>query len=106
RGVPDGYAENITDRMIDGWEWDQFLESLWDLQYTKTFTKLTPVLKASMYHHTIGIPDFTVKLFMHIQSHAILYSEDEKIDVAMIDEVASKTLRLVQPIFQRIRNGE
>jgi hypothetical protein len=106
RGVPDGYVENITDRMKDDWEWDQFIDSLWDLQYTTTFTKITPEIKAALYYHTIGIPDFAVKLFMHVQSHAILYSEDEKISVEMIEEVANKTLRLVQPIFERIRNGE
>lgn len=106
RGVPDGYAENITDRMKDDWEWEQFLENLWDLQYTKIYTKITPEMKAAMYYHTIGIPDFAVKLFMHVQSHAILYSESEKINVEMIEEVANKTLRLVQPIFERIRSGE
>lgn len=106
RGVPDGYAENITDRMKDDWEWEQFIENLWDLQYTKTFTKLTPELSAAMYHHTIGIPDFAVKLFMHVQSHAILYSDDEAITIDMVNEVASKTLRLVQPIFELIREGK
>ncbi|WP_232774541.1 ATP-binding protein [Brevibacillus sp. AF8] len=106
RGVPDGYAENITDRMKENWEWEQFIESLWDLQYTKNITALTPQLKASMYYHTLGIPDFAVKLFMHVQSHVILYSENEHITVSMIDEVANKTLRLVQPIFERIRKGE
>ncbi|MFB5089698.1 ATP-binding protein [Psychrobacillus sp. PGGUH221] len=106
RGVSDSYGENITDRMKDEWEWEQFIESLWDLQYTKCFTEITPEIKSAMYYHTIGIPDFAVKLFMHIQSHAILYSDTEKIDVDMIEIVANKTLRLVQPIFERIRNGE
>ncbi|MEK3997140.1 MULTISPECIES: ATP-binding protein [unclassified Psychrobacillus] len=106
RGVSNSYGENITDRMKDEWEWEQFIESLWDLQYTKSFTEITPEIKSAMYYHTIGIPDFAVKLFMHVQSHAILYSDTEKIDVEMIESVANKTLRLVQPIFERIRNGE
>ncbi|BFH10955.1 ATP-binding protein [Paenibacillus melissococcoides] len=106
RGVPDGYAENIMDRMKDDWEWEQFIENLWDLQYTKTPTKLSNELKVAMYYHTIGIPDFAVKLFMHVQSHAILYSDDEVMTLDMIEEVSNKTLRLVQPIFERIRKGE
>ncbi|WP_342515270.1 ATP-binding protein [Sporosarcina sp. FSL K6-1522] len=106
RGVADSYGENITDRMKDEWEWEQFIESLWDLQYTKSFTEITSEIKSAMYYHTIGIPDFAVKLFMHVQSHAILYSDTEKIDVDMIEKVANKTLRLVQPIFERIRNGD
>lgn len=106
RGIPDGYSENITDRMKDDWEWEQLIENLWDQQYTHAFTELTPELKAVMYYHTIGIPDFAVKLFMHVQSHAILYSDNEKITVEMIEEVANKTFRLVQPIFERIRSGD
>ncbi len=106
RGIPDGYSENISDRMADNWEWDEFIESLWELQYTKNRTKLTPELKATMYYHTIGIPDFAVKLFMHVQSYAILSSEDEIMTVEMIEEVANRTLRLVEPIFERIRKGE
>ena len=106
RGIPDGYAENITDRMNDGVEWDLFVQGLWDLQYTKKFTPLTPELKAALYYHTLGIPDFAVKLFMHIQCHAILYEETESITIEMLESVASKTFRLVQPIFERIRGEE
>lgn len=106
RGIPDGYAENITDRMKDGLEWQLFIQGLWDLQYTKTFTPLTRELKAAMYYHTLGIPDFAVKLFMHIQCHSILYEDKESITMEMLEMVASKTFRLVQPIFERIRGGE
>lgn len=106
RGIPDGYAENITDRMKDDWEWELFLKGLWELQYTNKFTPLTPELKAVMYFHSLGIPDFAVKLFMHVQCRAILYEDDEAITVNLIEEVANKTFRLVQPIFQRIRGGE
>lgn len=106
RGIPDGYAENITDRMKDEIEWDMFLEGLWELQYTNKFTPLTPELKARMYFHTLGIPDFAVKLFMHVQCRAILYEENEIITAELIERVANKTFRLVQPIFERIRGGE
>ncbi|QCT04375.1 hypothetical protein E6C60_3667 [Paenibacillus algicola] len=106
RGIPDGYAENITDRMRDDWEWELFLKGMWDLQYTNKFTALTPDLKAAMYFHSLGIPDFAVKLFMHVQCRAILYEDEEEITVNLIEEVANKTFRLVQPIFQRIRGGE
>jgi hypothetical protein len=106
RGIPDGYSENISDRMSDDWEWNEFIENLWELQYTKNRTKLTSEIKAAMYYHTIGIPDFAVKLFMHVQSYAILSSDDEIMTVEMIEEVANRTLRLVEPIFERIRKGE
>lgn len=79
--------------------------SLGSAVYQK-FTPLTPELKAALYYHTLGIPDFAVKLFMHIQCHAILYEETESITIEMLESVASKTFRLVQPIFERIRGEE
>ncbi len=106
RGIPDGYAENITDRMKDEIEWEMFLGGLWELQYTNRFTPLTPELKARMYYHTLGIPDFAVKLFMHVQCRAILYEDDEIITAELVEKVANTTFRLVQPIFERIRGGE
>ncbi|MEK3880144.1 ATP-binding protein [Paenibacillus sp. FSL M7-0420] len=105
RGIPDGYAENITDRMKDDLEWDMFIEGLWELQYTKTYTASTSELKAMMYYHTLGIPNFAVKLFMHVQCRAILYENDEIITAELIEKVANKTFRLVQPIFELIRGG-
>ncbi|MEK4262746.1 AAA family ATPase [Paenibacillus sp. FSL L8-0499] len=105
RGIPDGYAENITDRMKDDLEWDIFLEGIWELQYTNKFTPLTPELKAIMYYHTLGIPDFAVKLFMHVQCRAILYEDNEIITTELIEKVANRTFRLVQPIFELIRRG-
>lgn len=82
-----------------------FLEGIWELQYTNKFTPLTPELKAIMYYHTLGIPDFAVKLFMHVQCRAILYEDNEIITTELIEKVANRTFRLVQPIFELIRRG-
>ncbi|MGI8386588.1 ATP-binding protein [Robertmurraya sp. P23] len=104
RGVPDEYSENIVGFMLeDSWEWNQIIESLWDLQYTKKNTPLTDELKKAMYYHTMGIPDIAVKLFMHIQSKAILNGGDETITVSLINEVASRSLKLLQPVYEKIR---
>lgn len=107
RGVPDGYSENITSFLLeDSWEWNEFIQSLWDLQYTKKFTPLTEEHKKAMYFHTLGIPDIAVKLFMHVQSKAMVNGLDEAISVPLINEVASKSLRLLQNIFKNIRSAE
>lgn len=106
RGIPDMYNENVTDLWLeDSWEWNEFIESLWSLQYTVGYTPLTDELKQAMYHYTLGIPDIGVKLFMHVQAKAILNGAEEKITLPLIHEVASKSLRLLQPVHEKIRRG-
>lgn len=106
RGIPDIYNENVTSFLLeDSWEWNEFIQTLWDQQYTVKFTPLTDEIKKVMYFQTLGIPDVAVKLFMHVQAKAILNGDDEKISIPLINEVASKSLRLLQPIFEKIRSG-
>ncbi|WP_223879973.1 AAA family ATPase [Paenibacillus spiritus] len=100
RGIPNGFAENISGHMLaDSWEWEHFIENLWDHQYTRSFTELSSKLIEAMYLYSMGIPDFAVKLFMHVQSKAIVQGGPEKITVSLISEVAATSLGLVQPIF-------
>ncbi|MFC5446717.1 ATP-binding protein [Paenibacillus aestuarii] len=107
RGIPDSFTENITDRMLeDSDEWEQLIEALWDLQYTLTKTELTEELKKVMYYHSMGIADIVVKLFMHVQCQAIIQGESEVITPGLIHSVANSSLRLVQPLFERIRRGD
>ncbi|WNR45226.1 ATP-binding protein [Paenibacillus roseipurpureus] len=107
RGIPDSFTENITDRMLeDSNDWEQLIEALWDLQYTLTKTGLTEELKKVMYHHSMGIADITVKLFMHVQCQAILEGGSEVITPRLIHAVANRSLRLLQPLFDRIRRGD
>lgn len=106
RAVPDMYNENITSFLLeDSWEWKEFIDTLWTLQYTKEYTPLTEELKQAMYYYTLGIPDITVKLFIHIQAKAILNGSEEKITLPLINEVASKSLKILQPVFEKIRRG-
>ncbi|MEH7125589.1 AAA family ATPase [Bacillus sp. JJ1773] len=106
RGIPDTYNENITSFLLeDSWEWNEFIANLWDLQYTKNYTPLSDELKKSMYFHTFGIPDIVVKLFMHVQARVILHGSEERITLSLINEVASKSLRLLQSVFEKIRRG-
>jgi len=107
RGIPNEFSENISGYMLeDSWEWNEFIENLWDLQYTREHTKLTDEIRRAIYDNSLGIPDFAVKLFMHVQSRAIVSGGDERITPSLIRDVAGKSLRLVQPIFQRILFGD
>ena len=106
RAIPVTYMEHIIDRMDNQQQWNLFLGSLWNLQYTKAETKLTKELSDTMYFETQGVLDITVKLYMHIQSHAIIKGGDERITPAMIREVARKSLQLLQPLFDKFRRGD
>ncbi|SCW83100.1 AAA domain-containing protein [Paenibacillus tianmuensis] len=106
RAIPVTYMEHIIDRMENDAQWGLFLGSLWNLQYTKTETILTKELSETMYHETQGVLDITVKLYMHIQSHAIIKGGNEQITPAIIREVARKSLQLLQPLFDRFRRGD
>ncbi|MCA0151138.1 AAA family ATPase [Rossellomorea vietnamensis] len=106
RGIPDSYNENVTSFLVeDSWEWDEFIQSLWSLQYTKKYTVITDELKQAMYYHSLGIPDIAVKLFMHVQAQAILNCDEEQITPELISGVAAKTLRILDPIARKIREG-
>lgn len=105
--LPNGYAENVSGYMLeDSWEWNHFVENLWDLQYTKTYTEVTQEIKEKMHFYSMGIPDIAVKLFMHVQSRTIVNGGDERIRLSDIREVAERSLSMVQPIFNRIRSGD
>ncbi|RDI37524.1 AAA family ATPase [Falsibacillus pallidus] len=103
RAVSDMYLENITSFLEENsWEWNEFIENLWDQQYTIKYTPITAEIKHTMYILTLGIPDVAVKLFIHVQAKAILNGADEKISVSLINEVASKSLSILQRIFHKI----
>lgn len=107
RGIPNGFSENISGHMVEeSWEWEYFIENLWEQQYTLTYTELTPALSKAMYFYSMGIPDFAVKLFMHVQSKTIVQGGYEKTTVSLIREVAEISLGLVRPIFEKIRSGD
>ncbi|WP_416829297.1 ATP-binding protein [Ectobacillus polymachus] len=106
RAISDMYVENITSFLLEeSWEWNEFIENLWDQQYTIKYTPLTADIKKTMYIRTLGIPDIAVKLFIHVQAKAILSESEEKITISLINEIASKSLRILQPVFDKILRG-
>ena len=51
--------------------WKQFVESLWDYQYTREKTDLTPQLSHTLYEVSQGITDIAVQAYMLAQRRAI-----------------------------------
>ena len=50
-------GDHILSNMENGPEWEFFLESLWDLQWTKKISPLSDKLRAVMYEESLGIID-------------------------------------------------
>jgi hypothetical protein len=53
-------------------DWDNFVEKLWEYQFTSETSQLTPKIKEVMYKYSSGISDLTIKFYIAAQRHAIL----------------------------------
>lgn len=97
-------GDHILSNMKNGPEWEFFLESLWDLQWTKKICPLSDKLRAVMYEESIGIIDVAIKLYKNAQWEAISNGTEE-ITVALIKDVAKRCLKLIRPRMQDLKTG-
>jgi hypothetical protein len=108
RGV--GQASAIWERYDeDDPDWTNFLDDLWQYQWTAVHTELGPELRDRIYHHTQGIIDLAVKLFMLAQMRAIRIGagtgREERITEKLLDAVAKEEMALVRPLVEALRTG-
>lgn len=104
-----GQGDHILSQMKNEDDWNFFLESLWELQWTKKECPLTDELKIVMYEESQGIPDIAVKLYMNTQWEVISSETDEqKIEITpkLIKNVALRCLKLLRPMLQALKNGD
>ncbi|MFC8689556.1 ATP-binding protein [Brevibacillus porteri] len=104
-----GQGDHILSQMKDEADWNFFLESLWELQWTKKVCPLTDELRKVMYEEAQGIPDIAVKLYMNTQWEVISSETDEQaieITPKIIRNVALKSLKLLRPMLQALKNGD
>ncbi|WP_047013637.1 ATP-binding protein [Paenibacillus sp. IHB B 3415] len=102
-----GQGDMIMDRLVQGEEWDFFLNSLWKYQWTATETPLTIKLSNKMYDLSQGIIDIAVKLYMLAQWQAIEDGDGkEKIKLSLLDAVAKQHMQLVQPMLKVLRRND
>ncbi|WMT40495.1 ATP-binding protein [Paenibacillus sp. D2_2] len=102
-----GQGDMIMDRLVQGEEWDFFLNSLWKYQWTATETPLNSKLNNKMYELSQGIIDIAVKLYMLAQWQAIEDGNDkEKITVGLLDAVAKQHMQLVQPLLKILKRND
>lgn len=77
------------DQLQPGEEWDQFLNKLWQQQYTNVHSPLTPEFSRAMFERSSGVPDSVVKLFVEIQ-RLLIGSRDERISADYIHSAADR----------------
>ncbi|MRR54262.1 MAG: ATP-binding protein [Deltaproteobacteria bacterium] len=85
--------------------WKHFLQKVWNYQYTKIPTPLTPNLADVMYEESQGIADIAVKLYMLAQWR-VIGENDERITGALIRKVADESLNAVRPILRALSNKD
>lgn len=99
-----GQEDPIFRNLDNGPEWELFLSSLWELQWTRKICPLTPELQNIMYYESQGNLDIAVKIYRLVQWKAIS-SGTEIITPDLIRGVCRKSLVLVQPMLNVLRHG-
>jgi hypothetical protein len=92
----------------DDEQWIDTVEFLWKYQWVRNPIKLTKRIRRRLYHHSQGVTDILVKLFIAWQIYAML-SEVEQLTIDLLDEAAEIELALVGKalaILRRQRGGE
>jgi len=102
-----GQGDLIMDRLMEGDEWDYFIENLWKYQWTSKQTALTTPIKKRMYELSQGIVDIAVKLYMLAQWEAMEDEEgNEKITAQLLKSVADRHMQLVQPLLKVLKRND
>lgn len=96
--------EEQNEVVEDARDWSDFIEGIWEYQWTKTFVPLSKDIKDTFYNECQGIIDIAIKLYKMVQWRAISLRGDEMITVDLIRQVAKEGLYLVKPMLDYIRD--
>lgn len=86
-------------------EWREFLEVLWQYQWTKNPIALTEELLANMYWCCQGVLDTAIKMFAAMQARAILDGTEVLSKELMLD-VYKRDFKLMHPMMDALRNDD
>jgi hypothetical protein len=87
-------------------DWGIFLEELWDCQYLKQKTELTPELRREFYNQTQGIADYAVQLYEGIQQQLINEADGEIITPELVTRMAQQKLAPNLALIEAIRKSD
>lgn len=88
----------------DSREWELFVNSIWEYQWTKKETVLTPELKDVFYEGCQGIVAIAVKLFILTQIET-MKKKNEVITPAMFNKASKNHLGALRPIISALKSG-
>jgi len=99
---------DVFDKNSD--EWLMFIRQIWDFQWTRTFTPITPEISNLMYDLSAGIASVAANIYIATQEAAIRRGEtggSERITVQLIKEVArSPSFSMLEKNVDSIRNPQ
>lgn len=99
---------NVFDRNSD--EWQMFIRKIWDFQWTRNLTPITPEMINLMYDLSAGIANVAANIYIAVQEAAIKQGEiggNEKITAQLIKEVAnSPAFSMLEKNVDVIRNPQ
>ena len=104
-----GLGASIWEPLRPGHEWDIFVKSMWKFQWTNCATPFDPDIDATLFHHSQGVVDILIKLFILAQLRVISNSEltgtPETITCEVIEAVAKEDMAMVLPMIEALRTG-
>ena len=81
------------------------LTTLWNYQWTKKHTTLTPELIKAYHHHSGGITFFITAVHMIVQFRLIEDEEEAPITCELLDDIAKHELAPLQDALEALRRG-
>lgn len=91
-------------------DWDLFIKGIWQYQWTKEFTTLTPELSEVLNSESFGIIDVTVKLFVAAQNRCILRGNTGKPEIITPELIRyvsnSNQFRMLKKQLERLKNPQ
>lgn len=90
---------------LEASEWAQFVEVLWEYQWTRKPVPLTEQMLDTLYKRTQGILDLAIKLFATAQVRAIL-TGTEIISVSLIEQVYEEDFKLLHEAIEALARND
>ena len=86
-------------------EWREFVDFMWQFQWTKQDAPITEELRATLYWCCQGVVDTAIKMFAAAQARAILYGTEIVTEDLLMD-VYKKDFVLLHPMLEALRKND